>query len=101
MTSASAELIVQPSNELAEQKIALEKFLFQRVYRHPDVLSHRQEAQAFLREMFDAILDRADLLPDRFQARIATVGLERSVGDYLAGMTDRFARREYDRLKTA
>ena len=96
-----AELIIRPSEELAQQKLALEKFLFDRVYRHPDVLTHRIEAQGFLKEMFTTLNARPDLLPERFRDRISVVGQERSVGDYLAGMTDRYARREYDRLLTA
>jgi dGTPase len=97
----SAAPLIQPSTELAEQKLELESFLFERVYRHPEVLSHRNEAQNFLQEMFGVLVADPDLLPDRFHSRIDEVGLERSVGDYLAGMTDRFARREYDRLRSA
>lgn len=94
----SAPLVVSPSDELAEQKLALEAFLFRRVYRHPDVLAHRREAQGFLREMFARLAQHPDQMPEGFRQRIPAVGPQRTVGDYLAGMTDRFARREYDRL---
>jgi dGTPase len=94
----SAEVVIRASEELAQQKSELESFLYERVYRHPDVLRHRREAQAFLREMFGLFVRQPELLPDRFQNRIVTTGLERSVGDYLAGMTDPFARREFERL---
>jgi dGTPase len=95
----SGVTMINPSQELAEQKMQLEAFLFDRVYRHPDVLVHRTEAQGFLRETFFTLLSRPDLMPQRFRQRVDREGLERSVGDYLAGMTDRFARREYDRVK--
>lgn len=91
--------IVSPSAELAAWKIELEKLLFDRVYRHPDVLAHRTEAQQMLHAMFAAIVARPELLPASFQERIAREGLERTTADYLSGMTDRFARREYERIR--
>ena len=51
-----------------------------------------------LAEMFAGYEARSDLLPSSFQQRAGRVGLRRSVGDYLAGMTDRFAQQEYGRL---
>jgi dGTPase len=90
--------IVAASQELAEQKHQLEVFLRQRVYRHPDVLAHRETAQTCLRTMFAGYVARPQLLPEGFRGRAGKTGLRRSVGDYLAGMTDRFAQREFDRL---
>lgn len=92
------EMIIVASGELAEQKNDLESFLRERVYRHPDVLSHRREAQACLEAMFTGYLARPELLPESFRRRAAQAGMRRSVGDYLAGMTDRFAQREFGRL---
>jgi len=96
-----AEPVLVASRELTEQKQELESFLRTRVYRHPAVLAHRLKAQASLRAMFDGYLDDSRLLPERFQRRIATAGVRRTVADYLAGMTDRFAQREYLRLFAA
>ena len=76
----------------------LEKFLYTRVYRHPNVLEHRARAQQMLREMFDWLIEKPDLLPPRTLARALADGTRRAVGDYLAGMTDRYAQREYERL---
>jgi dGTPase len=90
--------IVKPSVELAQKKIGLERFLFDRVYRHPDVLARRGEAQQALREMFDLLAGDGGLLPAKFQRIAAKDGLPRAVGDYLAGMTDRFALEEHARL---
>jgi len=91
---ASAALL-RPSSELAEQKEELERFLFESVYQHPDVLRLRERSQAMLGEMFRGYSARPDLLPTRYRSRIAEVGLARSVGDYLAGMTDRYAERAF------
>jgi dGTPase len=92
------EPIIAASRELAEQKHDLEAFLREHVYRHADVLAHRQDAQAALQVMFEGYEAQSDRLPERFQRRAAVAGLRRTVGDYLAGMTDRYAWREYERL---
>jgi dGTPase len=76
----------------------LERFLYERVYRHPEVLRLRAKAQAMLAEMFAGYVARPDLLPKSFQQRAQNAGLPRSVADYLAGMTDRYAQQEYRRL---
>ena len=86
------------SGELAQQKRELEDFLFERVYRHPNVVRHRQVAQQELHQMFELLLARPELLPAHFLARSGAAGVPRCVADYLAGMTDRFAQREYERL---
>lgn len=93
-----AKPIIRATAELAEQKIALERFLYKQVYRHPDVLKHRLEAQSALREMFELFVTKPELLPARFGERVAKAGLERTVSDYLSGMTDRYAQREYAKL---
>ena len=93
-----AGLIVTANAELAEKKVELERFLHQRVYRHPQVLLQRDLAQSELRELFAGYSTRPEFMPERFRRRIAEHGLARTVADYLAGMTDRFARHEYARL---
>ncbi len=92
------EPMILPSRALAEQKRELEEFLHDRVYRHPTVSAMRAESQAALREMFDGYVARPELLSPKFQERVAAHGLHRTVGDYLAGMTDRYAQQEHVRL---
>ena len=93
-----APLVIEPGPELAVQKIELERFLSERVYRHPQLLAVRRAAQEMLSAMFTGYLARPELLPPGYRARAAQVGWPRSVGDYLAGMTDRYAQQEYNRL---
>jgi dGTPase len=93
-----APRVIGVSLELAGLKTELETFLFERVYRHPEVLRVRHEVQSRLEAMFRGYVRRPDLLPDQFFLRADQHGLERTVADYLAGMTDRFALREYERL---
>lgn len=92
-----SSVVLGPSRALAVQKAELEAFLYQHVYRHPQVLVVRQQAQARLREMFEGYVQRPELLPKRFQQRTVTCGVERGVGEYLAGMTDRFCDAKYER----
>ena len=80
--------------EIADAKRELEQFLYQRVYRHPDIMRQRRAAQAQLRELFDFYRKWPDRLPPRFQAWAERVGPPRAAGDYLAGMTDRFCERQ-------
>lgn len=95
---AAAEPYVTMSAEVQEYKLGLEKFLRERVYRHPDLLATRKEYQAKLHELFEILRDRPGHLPNTFTARIESAGLERTIGDYIAGMTDRFAMQEWERF---
>ncbi|HEX3869460.1 MAG TPA: deoxyguanosinetriphosphate triphosphohydrolase [Pirellulales bacterium] len=97
-TVRKAPLIVEFNAEMAAQKAELERFLHDRVYRHPQVLRLRRQVQGELTEMFDGHRARPELMPDSFQARARAVGVSLAVGDYLSGMTDRYARHEYLRL---
>jgi len=96
-----APVLVAPSPQLAELKLGLERFLFKHVYRHEAVETKRNEARQAIREMFEILLAAPDRLPSKFRARIAQDGAARAVGDYLAGMTDRYALDEHRRLTAA
>lgn len=61
--------VIGPSAEFAEQKVELETFLYDRVYRHPQLLAVRSQAQERLRAMFEAYRRDPALLPPRFQDR--------------------------------
>lgn len=95
------------ADEMTRQSVALKRFLFANLYRHPQVVQTTLAAQQVVRDLFEAYmsdpaqmpqahLDRFDgaELPHRTGARP-----ERVVADYIAGMTDRFASREHERLK--
>ncbi len=94
----AAGTLIVASPEIVEQKAELERFLFRRVYRHPQILMVRTRAQQKLRAMFEHFSRQPEGMPISFQSRIESVGVARSVSDYLAGMTDRFAQREYERI---
>ncbi len=76
----------------------LKDFLFKNMYRNYRVVRMQQKAERVLTELFNAYNHEPAMLPNQFQAQITDKGKERSICDYLAGMTDRFAVDEYQRL---
>ncbi len=76
----------------------VEAFLLDRVYRHPTVLAMAADGQRRLMGLFEAYCQAPKEMSDRYVARVGEEPLPRVVGDYLAGMTDRFARKESERL---
>ena len=74
---------------------ALKRFLFSALYRHPQVLQTTALARVVVDELFSAYLQTPAEMPADFAQSPA---LPRSVADYIAGMTDRFALREHQRL---
>jgi len=89
---------IGPTAEMVAQKSELEKFLFDRVYRHEDVVRVCAEAQDRLGEMYFEYVKRPELLPERYQERAKRITIERMAGEYLAGMTDRFCDDHYDEI---
>jgi dGTPase len=88
-------LLVHPSAEMQELKLGLERFLYQRVYRRPELLTSRVELQSQLKALFAYYCQHPEFMAARYRDHIASQGLARCVGDYIAGMTDRFAQQEF------
>jgi dGTPase len=77
------------------QSTALKQFLFAQLYRHPQVMQMTGQAQIVVRELFEAYSAQPSEMPPEHAARPDAA---RAVADYIAGMTDRFAGREHERL---
>ena len=77
------------------QSAALKRFLFANLYRHPQVTETTAQGREVVGALFDAYLQRPEELRPSFAQR---PDRERAVSDYIAGMTDRFALREHERL---
>jgi dGTPase len=86
------------SDSLALQRRQLEVFLFDRVYRHPRLIEVRTQAAQQLRTLFELFQKHPERMPLRFQERAARTSLVQGVGEYLAGMTDRFCRDQYQAM---
>ena len=81
--------------EMAGRVQDMKSFLFKHLYRHPQVMEMTNNAQTVVRELFDAYLGRPQEMSSDFSRREET---PRAVADYIAGMTDRYAAREHERL---
>ena len=87
--------LVAFSHSMRQQSAELKRFLFANLYRHPQVTDTTAQGRQVVRELFAAYLQRPDELRPSFAQRSDR---ERAVADYIAGMTDRFALREHERL---
>ena len=85
------------SPEVREESLELKRFLFQNLYRHYRVERMSGKARRLLRELFEAFTDNPKLLPPEHR-EWAEANLYRTVSDYIAGMTDRYAIREHRRI---
>jgi dGTPase len=79
----------------------LKRFLNDNMYRHPTVKSMQDKAREMVRVLFDQYMSNPLQMPNEFSSRAGQGDASvkaRVVADYIAGMTDRFAIAEYERL---
>jgi dGTPase len=87
------------SDALAAEEKSLKAFLHARMYEAPEVQAVRGQAQAILAALFAAYRDEPDLLPAEWRpASNDPVAVARTICDFMAGMTDRYAVRRYQAL---
>ncbi|TWO70453.1 deoxyguanosinetriphosphate triphosphohydrolase [Caenimonas sedimenti] len=91
----AAPPLVAFSAAAAAQSSELKRFLLRNLYRHPRVMDTTGQAQEVVRELFGRYLAQPGEMQAGFAAR---PDAPRAVADYIAGMTDRFALREHERL---
>lgn len=90
--------VVGFDESMRQRNRVLKDFLFKNMYRHYRVVRMQKKAERILSELFRAYSSEPTMLPPQFQEQIETKGKERTICDYLAGMTDRFAVDEYQKL---
>jgi dGTPase len=95
---SAGRLLVSPGAEVLALKQDLEAFLFRTVYQHYRVMRMTAKGKRMLQMLFEEFCRQPRQLPERYFRRAEDVGLQRSVCDYLAGMTDRYAQDEFLRL---
>ena len=96
-------MLISFSPAMREQQTELKRFLRSNLYQHYRVNRMTSKAQRIVRELFQIFMHDVKLMPDEFQQRAkldSPVDQARAVADYIAGMTDRYAIREYQRLFT-
>jgi len=102
---ARSQPLLTFSDEVQAEHLELKHYLRQHLYKHYRVLRMTTKAKRVVRALFDAMLTDVDLMPTehqeaarRMEAADGRPGRARAVADYIAGMTDRFAIREYGKL---
>ncbi len=76
----------------------LRTFMFERVYRNPVAKGEESKAKDMLQRMYEYYVNRPEALPEDFQPQLSFDGMERTVCDYIAGMTDNYAVDKYTEL---
>jgi dGTPase len=84
----------------------LKQFLLRNLYRHPQVMATMHQARRIVQELFAAYMETPQAMQPGFAARSEAVrddldeiqARARVVADFIAGMTDRFAVREHERI---
>lgn len=87
--------LVRFSPDMREASTQLKQFLFDNLYRHPQVVQTTQWAKQVVRDLFEVYASQPNEMPSPYSDRPDAL---RAVADYIAGMTDRFASREHQRL---
>ena len=76
----------------------LRSFMFERVYRNPVAKAEETKAQEMLTRLYEYYIARPEALPEDFQPQLSFDGMERTVCDYIAGMTDNYAVDKYTEI---
>jgi len=96
-----SRLVVGMSAQMRELRLELEHFLHRQVYKHTRVQRMAQKGRRIIRRLFQEFLACPLLLPTRYREKLEILPPHRVICDYLAGMTDRFAKLEYVRIFNA
>jgi dGTPase len=99
---AMGATVIRFSKPLYQELKAIRSFLFHRMYRAPSVMAERAKVTRVVNDLFPLFMAKPELLPPEWQTDVARATTEtelaRTVADYVAGMTDRFALQEHQRL---
>ncbi|MBI1855793.1 MAG: deoxyguanosinetriphosphate triphosphohydrolase [Chloroflexi bacterium] len=90
--------VIGYSEDARRRNRELKDFLYKHMYSHYRVVRMAVKAEKVISELFNAYKAEPSILPDSAQKFIDKRGLERTICDYIAGMTDRFAIEEYQKL---
>ena len=86
------------SEEMQRRNRELKDLLYAKLYRHYRVVRMQVKAERIIADLFHAYRAEPTMLPDQFQFYLEKRGLERTICDYIAGMTDRYAIEEHQKL---
>ena len=89
---------IQLSPQVEKALKDLRSFMFERVYRSPIAKAEESKAKAMLCRLFEYYMKNPDALPEDFLPQLSFDGMERTVCDYIAGMTDNYAVDKYTEI---
>ena len=92
----AGSIVLSPAVDQALKE--LRAFMFERVYRNPIAKGQEIKAQDMLKRLYEYYFNRPEALPEDFQPQLSFDGMERTVCDYIAGMTDNYAVDKYTEL---
>jgi dGTPase len=95
---AADDKLITLSAESEAELAELEKFLLQNFYQHESLLETADKVKVWLRRLFEKLCNEPELMPGYFRSFIPQQGLQRTVCDYIAGMTDRFAYKTLEKI---
>jgi len=90
--------VIRFSDEMTKMNRELKDFLFANLYKHHRVIRMQVKAEGIISDLFSAYEKDPLMLPRHIHAGIEAKGLKRAICDYIAGMTDRFAIDEHQKL---
>jgi dGTPase len=90
--------VIGYSEDMHRRNRQIKDFLYTNLYRHYRVVRMAVKAERMLGDLFRAYQSESQILPGHIQEFIPERGLERTICDYIAGMTDRFAVEEHTKL---
>jgi len=96
------ELKIKPllfSAKMESENDELKNFLGENLYHHPRMVQNAKRAKEIIVFLFEKYLADPDLIPRHFKKRSEEESLNIIAADYIAGMTDRFAGLEYEKIK--
>ena len=90
--------VISFSDHMQQNNRELKDFLYKNLYQNHRVIRMQVKAERIISDLFAAYQKDPLMLPNHIQSKIEKKGLERSICDYIAGMTDRFAVDEHQKL---
>ena len=96
VSSEAGDICLSP--HIADALQQLRTFLFEHVYRNPVAKGEETKAKDMLRRLYEYYITHPDAIPADFQPQLSFDGMERTVCDYIAGMTDNYAVDKFTQL---
>ena len=92
----AGDILLSPAVEKA--LMDLRSFMFENVYYNPVAKGQESKAKAMLQKMYEYYIAHPEAMPEDFHPQLTFDGMERTVCDYIAGMTDNYAVDKYTQL---